>query len=85
MRDGQPLPQRIQNAPSMAFGMHLYFNAFLELSSCRQMGMALGPIPWTAVNDYALYMDLDEDQHEDLHFFVRELDNEYVKYQSKKK
>lgn len=27
--------------------------AFHELSTCRQIGMALGPIPWTAIDRYA--------------------------------
>lgn len=84
MREDRPLPQRIQNAPQLAFGMQLYFDAFLELSSCRQIGQALGPIPWTAINDYAIYLGLDEDQQEDMHHFVRELDNEYVRHESKK-
>lgn len=84
MREGTPLPQRIQNAPQLAFGMQMYFSAFMDLTSCRQIGMSLGPIPWTAVNDYALYLGLDEEQSEDLHLFVRALDNEYMSHHNKK-
>lgn len=84
MREGSPLPQRIQNAPQLAFGMQMYFTAFLDLTSCRQLGMTLGPIPWTAVNDYAIDLGLDEESTEDLHHFVRAMDNVYVSHHSKK-
>lgn len=84
MRDGIPLPQRIQNAPQMGFGLHFYFAAFLELSSCRQIGYAPGPIPWTAVQEYARTHGLDEEQCEDMHIFVQEMDTVYVSHMSKK-
>lgn len=84
MRDGLPLPQRIQNAPSLAFGMQLYYGAFFELSTCRQASMSLGPIPWTAIKDYAIAHELDEEQTEDLFHFVRVLDNEYLRRENAK-
>lgn len=84
MREGLELPARIKNAPSMPFGLQLYYTAFFELSSCRQASMGVGPISWLAVQDYGLALGLDEDQIEDLHFFVRKLDNEYIRVENTK-
>jgi len=31
----------------------VYFEALNRLGSCRNASMSFGPIPWTAINDYA--------------------------------
>ena len=38
-----------------------YLNCFNELSSCRQIGFSLGPIPITAIWSYADRYELSED------------------------
>tara|TARA_R110000803_G_scaffold209440_2_gene279054 strand:- start:1176 stop:1412 length:237 start_codon:yes stop_codon:yes gene_type:complete len=40
--------------------------AFTELSTCRQIGMALGPIPLTAIQDYT-------DRHQMGDLFIRQI------------
>ena len=53
VRRRQPLPDVIANAPELLLGLDSYFEAFVELSTCRELGMSSGPIPWTAVDRYA--------------------------------
>ena len=64
----------------MRFGLSMYFTAFWELSTCRQIGMGVGPIPWTAMLDYARYMELDWEQTEDLLYIVRKMDDAFLKH-----
>jgi hypothetical protein len=53
VRRRQPLPDVIANAPEIHMGLEAYYEAFMDLSTSRGVGMALGPIPWTAVDRYA--------------------------------
>ncbi len=51
IRAGRPYPDAIANAPSLEPHEVFYFNAYQELSTCRQT--ELGLIPWTAIREYA--------------------------------
>ena len=84
MQNRLPLPKRIQNAPELHFGLELYYGAFIDLSTCRAVGFAEGPIPWTVLQDYCLAMEIEDEQKEDLFFYVRALDNAYLEHQAKK-
>lgn len=66
-------------------GLDFYYGAFLELSTCRSIGMGAGPIPWTAVNDYAERMGLTDEGFETLLALVKRLDAEYLKWQDRKR
>ena len=71
---GQPLPERIENAPELILGSELYLHAFFDLDSERSHGMGLTRIPWSSVKDYAVAFDFDERQTEDLHYYIRKMD-----------
>ena len=58
----------------------LYYDAFYALHSCRPSGMGPGPIPWTGVQEYCGYYGLDDEQQEDMHYFITELDHAYLKW-----
>jgi hypothetical protein len=62
----------------------LYYLAYMDLDSCRSVGFAEGPIPWTAVQLWAQVHDLDKDTTAALHHHVREMDKAYLKHRSKK-
>jgi len=79
MRAGQPLPDRIANAPELQLGLQLYLQAFFDLDSERSHGQGLTSIPWTSIASYAIAFEFDNDQTEDLYFFVRRLDSEHLK------
>lgn len=84
MRSGEPIPERIANAPQLLPGLQIYYLAFVELSSCRSGGFSLGPIPWLAIDHYAARHEFEDEQYEDLFHFVQALDSEYIKYKEKK-
>lgn len=83
-RDGAPLPKRIANAPQLQLGLGLYHEAFWELDSCRPVGWGVGPIPWSAMHDYAQAFEFDDVQMEALFYYVRVMDQVYLKFQNKK-
>jgi hypothetical protein len=78
------MPDRIANAPELQMGLQLYIQAFFDLDSERSHGAGLTQIPWTRIRDYAEAAELDEEQTEDLIFFVRRLDAEHIKRLAKK-
>lgn len=57
-----------------------YINAFSELSSCRQIGMGLGPIPFTAIAEYARIYKVDDIS--DFIYIIRVMDNAFLKGQN---
>jgi hypothetical protein len=44
----------------------------------RPIGFGAGPIPWTAINDYALRYGLCGDLFEDFVTFVRAIDDAFL-------
>lgn len=84
IRRKRPLPPKIENAPRLELHQALYYEAFLALHTCRG-GMGDGPIPWTAMNEYALTYKLDDEQRETLFYHVRALDQAWMEWQSEKR
>lgn len=63
----------------------MYYQAFMDLTSCRTTGYGTeGPIPWTATQQWAETHDLDNEQLEDLHYFIPQMDDVYLKHKAKK-
>lgn len=84
MREGLPLPQRIENAPSILPGLELYYTGFMDLMSSRQVGMGYGPIWWETVQRYCDHAELGYEQTEAMHYHIKNLDTVYLKHLSKK-
>lgn len=84
MRFGQPIPDRILNAPELQNGLYLYLQAFFELDSERSHAFGARPIPWSSIKDYAAAFNFDECQTDDLFYFIRQMDNEHLKKLQKK-
>lgn len=85
MRRRQPLPDAIANAPELFSGLEVYYEAFLELTTCRQVGFGEGPIPWDAIDRYAERHGIaDEEDYEDFVDMVRALDDAYLKHRRDK-
>jgi hypothetical protein len=79
------LPDSIANAPQLTFGLEVYFEAFRPLSTCRSFGFGAGPIPWTAVQEFAERARMSEDQADDLHYYVEAMDSAYLGHANKQK
>lgn len=78
-RQRMKIPKGILNAPQLLPGLELFWWAYQDLSSCRpaSFGGAL-PIPWTAIKEYAVLSDLDPDQTDDMVYFIRKMDSEFL-------
>lgn len=84
-RSRMPLPPKIANAPEVQFGLHLYYLAFMDLTSCRGTGYGTeGPISWLAVNAYADAKEIVDEQREDLFYFVGKMDLVYLNHKAQK-
>lgn len=75
---GDPIPERILNAPELINGLQIHLEAFFALDTERSHAMGLTPIPWTAINAYALAFDICGEQREDLFYFIRRMDNAHL-------
>ena len=85
MREGLPLPSKIKNAPELIFGLALFLQAFNNLTYSRTYGFVPGPISWASIEDYCVKNKLDEEQTQDMHYFIRVMDNAYLDYLDKKR
>lgn len=83
-RENIPVPKKIRDAPELQMGLQLYWIAFTDLNSCRQIGYSVAPIPWTAIREYAVANGFDEEQEEDLIYLMGCMDREYIKFTNRK-
>lgn len=68
----------------MLSGDEFYLSAFHDLSTCRQLGFSIGPIPWKDIILYAQFAELDSDVLSIFVPVIRAMDNEYLKWVGKK-
>jgi hypothetical protein len=64
--------------------MQFFLDAFFDLCSHRQIGFGEGPIPTLAILEYGRFYNCDDEDCEDLLFFVRKLDQVYLEHAAKK-
>jgi hypothetical protein len=84
MKHNMPLPEKIQNAPILFPGLELFYTAFDDLISSRQMGMSVGPISWETVQKYCDHLGLGPEQSEAMHYHIRAMDATYLSFLMKK-
>ena len=77
-------PKFLKERPVLWPGLEIYYNAFMDLSTCRSVGMGVGPIPITAIYEYCDRQRFDEDICESLLVHTRAMDSAYLKFQSSK-
>ena len=80
---GQHVPA-IEQRPTIT-GYAWLWEAFIELNTCRQNGMSVGTIPWTAVQHYAEVLKFNEEETWMLHDVIRYLDDLFIKHHTQKK
>lgn len=83
---GTPVPDEFQNIPFLNDSyLQRVSGAFWQLSTCRAIGQALGPIPWTATDQYARMHQFDSNQVEyDMFvYFIGQMDNTFLDQQRK--
>lgn len=74
----KPLPDWYEDEPPLFPGDEFYLQSFWDLSTCRAIGMSPGPIPWTAIVEYARYKQLDSGMLGPFVDIMRRLDAVYL-------
>jgi hypothetical protein len=69
----------LENIPDIT-GYEWVFEAFTDLTTCRSIGMGIGPIPWTAVQTYVETMGLCPYDAFFFHAMIKEMDNQFIKF-----
>ncbi|MEO7095149.1 MAG: hypothetical protein ABI175_17950, partial [Polyangiales bacterium] len=64
----------IEAEPPQTDAMGVVLNAWNDLSTCRQVGMSEGWIPWTAADRWCTRHGLDDDESRVLWRVIRKLD-----------
>lgn len=79
IRFRRPLPDAIRDAPELELGLELYYLAFADLTSCRQLGESVpGPISWSDIQRYCEVYGITGEQREDVFYHVQTLDKVYL-------
>lgn len=73
------VPDWWHKKPPEVRGDDLYLTAFWELSSCRNFGMGIGPIPWDVMVLYGERKGLDAGMLDVFVYVLRALDEVYLK------
>jgi len=79
-----PVPDKFKNKPVIRVGLELYWKAFQDLSTDRDIGMGIGPIPWSAIHAWGSRNRIYGDDFERLLMMIRGLDSVYMDKQAKK-
>ena len=78
---GIDLPGTIGDKPEVREDLVLYWEAYLDLNGCRQIGFGAGPIPWTAIDTYARRHGIrDPEEFTTLKELVTAIDRDYLKF-----
>lgn len=72
---------RLESCPELEVWLLPVWNAFQRLGGDRQMGMSLGPIPWTAIDRYAIRYRIDD--FEDFEHMLSAMDAVYLEHARK--
>lgn len=72
------LPTPWLDKPTMKGRDAWYLEAFGELSTCRAIGMDVGPIPWSAIVQYVDRQRIEADW--EFNTVIRSMDSEYLKF-----
>ena len=73
----------VQEKPSIT-GFGWLWQAYQDLTTCRQIGMDVGPIPWTAIQRYVEVQDYLPEERYILHRVIQHLDGLFLKLRAEK-
>lgn len=79
-----PIPDKFRDKPTVKSGLELYWKAFQDLSSDRDIGMGIGPIPWSSIHTWGSRNHIVGDDFERLVLMIRGLDAVYMDKQATK-
>jgi hypothetical protein len=75
-----PLPF-LENEPELAEHLQFEWRAFRDLSTDRQQGFGIGPIPWTSLDRYAVRHAIDDpDEFDRFRQLMQAMDSAYCEH-----
>lgn len=77
LKNGFALPEAWRDPPILEPENTWYYDAFTDLSTCRQFGFSAGPIPWTAIVKYIEWEEIEDDS---FIFIIRSMDSAYLEH-----
>ena len=78
------IPPWIKDAPELDIGLDYYYEIFWDLSTERQIGMGLGPIPHSAIEAYAVNHNFNAEEAHDLFYLIKRMDVAFLQYSIEK-
>ena len=82
-KDESEIPAALLDEPKLLQGLNLYYNAFWELFPDRQLGMSVGPIPYSSIIMYCREWNLDGELSGIMLKLVRKMDGTFLEWQDK--
>jgi hypothetical protein len=65
-------------------GFDFYISAYRELSTCRPIGMGIGPIPFTSIAEYAKIFDIGGEEFFEFLYYIRAMDDEFLRLEKER-
>ncbi len=79
-----PVPEKFENKPTLPDHLQFTWRAYWALSSDRHIGMAEGPIPWSAMDRYAIrYGIVNMDDFDFFTLLLKAMDTVYLEIRAK--
>ena len=78
------MPAALVERPALKRHLRLVWDAFHALGGDRQMGMAVGPIPFSAVDRYATRFRIAGAEFERFHALIMAMDAVFLKHCAEK-
>lgn len=66
-------------------GLEWIWDGFWKLSTCRELGMGVGPIPWWTIELYGRREGLDWEEMQHFEYCISILDSKYLDYHQQDK
>ena len=82
-RDGVDTSELCEYGSELLVGLSVYYEAFWQLHTTRQVGMGVGPIPHTDIVWYCQLRGYDPETSMTLEHHVRAMDDAYLEFQRK--
>lgn len=83
-RSGEPIPDRILNAPQLLSGLGMYYDAFFDLDTTRSHNFGFERISWQSVKDYAEAYEYNEHQLAFVLYVIPRMDNALREFKEKR-
>lgn len=65
-------------------GLEWVWMGFWNLSTERQMGMGMGPIPWSAISAYVEWHHIEGEDEYEFRYLINKLDDQFLKFHEPK-